>query len=299
MISSITHLNNRFKPYVELMRLEKPAGFLLLMWPCWWGVFLALQTNVQTSLQNISQPNTKTLFFLFLFAIGAIIVRGAGCIINDIADRKIDAQVQRTKNRPLASGALKVWQAILFLILLLLIGLLVFLQLNNFAQILAISAFAIAIIYPFAKRFFAVPQLFLAVCFNSGVLIGYSAITGTLSAAAILIYISGIFWTLAYDTIYAHQDLADDKKLGIKSSAVFFGQNNSKFITIFFSLTVCFLAFAIDINIYNLIALAILAIDFCWQIYRLNLSNAQICLQLFKHNAFISGGLIVLCILAA
>jgi 4-hydroxybenzoate polyprenyltransferase len=268
------------------MRLEKPAGFMLLLWPCWWGIFLALKTN--------PQPNTKTLIFLFLFTIGALIVRGAGCIINDIADRKIDAQVERTKNRPLASGALKVWQAILFLVLLLLIGLAVFLQLNLTAQILSISAFVIAVIYPFTKRFFAMPQLVLGICFNSGALIGYSAITGNISAAAILVYLAGICWTLAYDTIYAHQDLADDKKIGVNSSALFFGQKNSSIITIFFALTICFLAFALDLHILNLAALAVLAADFGWQIYRLDLSNPQKCMQIFKHNAFISGGLAVI-----
>lgn len=285
-------MSSQFKNYVELMRLEKPAGFLLLMWPCWWGVFLSAG-----SINNLFNP--KILVFLFLFLIGAIIVRGAGCIVNDIADRKIDAQVERTKNRPLASGVLQVWQAILFLILLLSGGLYIFLELNLKAEIAAILAFFVAVIYPFTKRFFVMPQLVLGICFNSGVLIATEHFTNQISSSAIYIYIAGICWTLAYDTIYANQDKPDDIKAGINSSALFFGSKNKMITGVFFALTLVFFIIALPLKPLVILALTILALDFLWQMQQLDVNNAQKCLSLFKHNAFISGGLALICILAS
>jgi 4-hydroxybenzoate polyprenyltransferase len=284
---------SHLKHYIELMRLHRPAGFMLLMWPCWWGVLLATET-ISGSVQNINY------FLLFILTLGSIIVRGAGCVINDIADRKIDAQVERTKNRPLASGALNVTQALVFLGILLLGGLYVFLQLNTLAKLLSLAAFGVAVIYPFAKRFFPVPQLILGIAFNSGALIGYATVTGYVDTPAVMLYIAGISWTLAYDTIYAHQDKKYDVNIGVNSSALFFGKYNRFWIATFFDITWALVLAAawlrFGFSVIGVVAILAVIFDFAKQVTRIDFDDEKQCAKYFKHNAYISGGLISLTI---
>lgn len=223
-------------------------------------------------------------------------MRSAGCIINDIWDRKIDAQVERTKNRPLASGALKLYHAILLLIICLFIGLFTFLELNLLAQKIALGAFALAILYPAMKRFFPLPQLFLGTAFNLGALIAWATINNSVDLGAILLYIAGILWTLGYDTIYGHQDIKDDKKIGIKSTPITFGKYSKAIITT--CLLSCYIliisaGYSENLDFISITMLPVL-INFTLQIRNLKLESPESCLAKFQQNAYITGFLISL-----
>ena len=219
----------QLRPYARLMRLDRPIGTWLLLLPCWWSVALAAS----------KLPN---LWYMILFAFGAVVMRGAGCVVNDIYDRSIDRQVERTRTRPLASGEIKMWQAILFLALLLLIGLGVLVLFNSFTVGLGISSLLLVFIYPAMKRVTWWPQLFLGFTFNWGALMGWAAVTGGIGLPAMLLYFAGIFWTLGYDTIYAYQDRRDDELVGIKSTARLFGDQPLPSISLFYALAILFLA---------------------------------------------------------
>jgi 4-hydroxybenzoate polyprenyltransferase len=216
------------QPYARLMRLDKPVGVWLLLLPCWWSVALA-------------SPKIPDLWLMFLFALGALVMRGAGCVINDIYDRKLDADVARTSTRPLASGEIKLWQAFLFLALLLLIGLGILMLFNRFTIGLGFASLLLVIIYPLMKRITWWPQLFLGFTFNWGALMGWGAVTGMIGLPTLPLYIAGIFWTLAYDTIYAYQDIDDDERVGIKSTARLFGANALPWVALFYALTILWL----------------------------------------------------------
>lgn len=225
---------------------------------------------------------------LLLFALGAIVMRGAGCVVNDIIDRNIDAQVERTKSRPIASGAVSVKQAIAFLTLLLTIGLIILLQFNTTTRLLGIIILLPIIIYPFMKRFTYWPQLFLGLTFNWGALMGWAAVSGHVSVPAVLIYLAGIFWTLGYDTIYAHQDKEDDLAIGVKSTALAFGSRSKKYVTLFYLLTLLFLILAGIFRGYGFpffSAIAVTALHFAWQIRSVNLDDPTDCLIVFRSNA--------------
>jgi len=219
------------RPYALLMRLDRPIGTWLLLLPCWWGIALAANFL----------PN---LWLMLLFGIGAVVMRGAGCVINDIYDRKLDQRVERTRVRPLASGEIQLWQAVVFLGGLLVVGLLVLLLLNHAAVVVGALSLALIFTYPLMKRVTWWPQLFLGITFNWGVLVGTCAVTGTLSVSAVLVYIAGIFWTLGYDTIYAHQDKRDDAEAGIKSTALLFGEKSLLWVSLFYALAIILLAVA-------------------------------------------------------
>jgi 4-hydroxybenzoate polyprenyltransferase len=214
------------RPYLYLLRLDRPVGIWLLLLPSLWGISLASG--------GLANFNIQTLYVIALFIIGAITMRGAGCVINDLWDRDLDKLVERTKNRPLASGALSVKQGILFLATLLLIGFVILLQFNTTTIILGIITLPLITTYPLMKRITWWPQLFLGLTFNFGALMGWSAITGHIDTPAILMYIGGLFWTIAYDTIYAHQDKEDDAMAGIKSTARLFSTNSKKWVSGFF-----------------------------------------------------------------
>ncbi|MFY9287278.1 MAG: 4-hydroxybenzoate octaprenyltransferase [Alphaproteobacteria bacterium] len=218
------HCPDVIKPYARLMRLDRPIGTWLLLLPCWWGVALA-------------SPHFPDLWLMLLFALGAVVMRGAGCVINDIYDRELDKKVERTRTRPLASGEIQLWQAILLLMVLLLIGLGVLLAFNTFTIITGMVSLILVAIYPLMKRITWWPQLFLGFTFNWGALMGYSAVMDTLDMRAIILYMAGIFWTLGYDTIYAHQDVKDDERVGIKSTARLFGTHSKYWITFFYALS--------------------------------------------------------------
>ena len=265
-------------PYAQLMRLERPIGWWLLLLPCWWGMGLA-QLSVGGGLPN--------LWHAALFMLGAIVMRGAGCVVNDLADQEFDAKVERTKNRPLPSGRVSRKQAYVFLGLLLLIGLVVLLQFNQLTIITSIASLAIVAIYPFMKRITYVPQLVLGLAFNWGALVGWTAETNTLTVSPIILYIAGIFWTLGYDTIYAHQDKEDDVLIGVKSTALLFGKSTPTWLGVFFTLSLASTAFALWLVHAPLIAhigIAAAAIHAIWQIRTFLKSDADDYLTLFRAN---------------
>lgn len=212
-------------PYVQLMRLDKPVGYWLLLFPAWWAIALAAPAN--------TLPDAR---LMALFFIGAVVMRGAGCIVNDLVDRDLDKKVARTATRPLASGAVKPWQAIALAVFLTLVGFSIALALKPFALLVAAASLPFIIAYPFMKRLTWWPQAFLGLTFNWGVLLGTAAATGALSWPAIILYIACLFWTLGYDTIYAFQDIADDEKIGIKSTARLFGAMAPKWVGFFYAL---------------------------------------------------------------
>jgi 4-hydroxybenzoate polyprenyltransferase len=216
------------RPYALLMRLDRPIGWWLLLLPSWWAIMLG-----GGGVKNLSAHGW---YMIFLFFMGAIVMRGAGCVINDLWDRDLDARVERTASRPLASGAVTPWQAALLLAGLLFVGLFVLVQTSSLAFWLGLLSMAFVVSYPYMKRITWWPQAFLGVTFNFGVLIGYAAITGTLSFSCVLMYVGAFFWTLAYDTIYAHQDREDDMMVGIKSTALLFGARSKKWVGVFYAL---------------------------------------------------------------
>ena len=220
-------LPRALRPYARLMRLERPIGWWLLLLPCWWGLALG---------QIASGGGLPSPWFVLLFLIGAIIMRGAGCTLNDIADRDFDGRVERTKLRPIPSGQVSVAQAFVFLILLCLLGLAVLLQFNWFTVFTGAASLVIVAVYPFMKRITYWPQAVLGLAFNWGALVGWTAVHGSLSLAPLLLYAGGIAWTLAYDTIYAHQDKEDDALIGLKSTALKFGENTIWWLGLFFFL---------------------------------------------------------------
>ena len=208
-------------PTLRLMRLDRPIGAWLLLLPCWWSVALA----------SGGMPN---LGLMLLFALGSVVMRGAGCVVNDIIDRDIDRQVERTKDRPLARGDIKVWQAWILFALLSLSGLAVLLTLNRLTVGLGVASMALVLAYPFAKRVTWWPQLVLGLAFNWGALMGWSAVRNDLSPPALWLYAAGIFWTLGYDTLYAHQDKRDDAKIGVKSLALRLGPHARLGVALFY-----------------------------------------------------------------
>ena len=217
-----------FQPYARLMRLDKPIGTWLLLLPCWWSIALAA-------------PKLPDLWLMFLFAVGAVVMRGAGCVVNDITDRNLDSRVARTATRPLASGELKLWQAIVFLALLLTIGLGILLLLNSFTVWLGAASLILVFCYPLMKRITWWPQLILGFTFNWGALLGWAAVNGSIGLPTIPLYIAGIFWTLGYDTIYAQQDIGDDALVGIRSTARLFGESTLPWVALFYAITILFL----------------------------------------------------------
>jgi 4-hydroxybenzoate polyprenyltransferase len=271
----ITHI----KAYIELARLDKPAGFMLLFWPCAFAIILG---DFYSSINY---------YALGLFFIGAVSMRAAGCVINDIIDRKVDAQVERTKNRPLASGRLNIADAICLLFLLCTIGLTVFMRLGNIAMMYAFGAFMLALVYPLMKRVFGFPQLFLGIVFNSGALVAWANTNGDISLTAFLLYVGCIFWTIGYDTIYGHMDKKDDVKIGVKSTAITFGKNSRFIIWLCFVLSFTFITAASCIErggepyIYCLPALSHMG----WVLSKTNFEEPKTCMWAFKQIAFITG----------
>lgn len=261
------------------MRLRRPVGVWLLLWPCVWGVALA----------SDGFPDTR---LLLLFALGALIMRSAGCVVNDMADRKIDAQVERTKNRPLASGALSMSDALALLCLLLGLGLLVVMQLPSVLLYYAAGSLLLVAAYPFMKRITYWPQAFLGITFNIGAVFGWVAVAGAPDWPALLLYAAGICWTIGYDTIYAHQDIEDDLKIGIKSTAIRFGEHNKRFIAGFYGASVLCMLLAVisgQGGFFAYAAVAVMAAHFRWQWRSFQPNRPRLALRLFKANATLGG----------
>lgn len=265
------------RPYARLARLDRPIGSWLLFLPCLWGLLLG-QAN-----GRLIPP----LDVIGLFALGALVMRGAGCTYNDIVDRDIDQRVARTAGRPLAAGEVTLLKAWIFLILQSLIGLIVLLQFNTLTIQLGLASLALVAIYPFMKRISWWPQLFLGLTFNWGALMGATSTLNELPLQAIWLYCAGIFWTLGYDTIYAHQDREDDALVGVKSSALWLGEKTKLAVSLFYLCTVLFLAiagFTHGMSILFWIGLVIVAGHLARQIIILDINRPEICLMVFRRN---------------
>ena len=273
------------RPYLRLSRADRPIGTWLLLLPCWWGVLLAILS---------SEFRLFDLWIIFGCAAGAFLMRGAGCTWNDISDRKFDAQVARTRSRPIPSGQVSVKQAAIWLIAQSLLAFCILLTFNFFAIVLGVIALVPVAIYPFAKRFTWWPQVFLGLAFNWGALLTWAAHTGSLSLAPVMLYIGGIAWTLFYDTIYAYQDTEDDALIGVKSTARLFGDTPVVWLRGFMAVSVMLMALAIitalvpDANILVLTVALLGAWAFgwhmVWQLRRLEISDPENCLRLFRSN---------------
>ena len=274
--------------FIELTRLKKPIGFMLLFWPCAWGLTLAY--DFSNSLNNY-------FFYLFLFFIGSVLMRSAGCIVNDISDKEFDKKVERTKNRPIASGNISVKLGLLYTIILCSIAFLVLVNFNNLTIILALGSMPLAFTYPLMKRFTYWPQLFLGITFNYGLVLGWTAIQGEINAVAIIFYFGAIFWTLGYDTIYGFQDIKDDEIIGVKSTSIKFKKKPKLFLTtcyLVFLISLILVSFIMKLNSMSYFFILISAVHlFFFQIYNFNYQDPKTCLKIFKSNNFF--GAIVLC----
>ena len=274
-----TYLAPKARPYAKLMRLDRPIGIWLLLLPGWWAILLASGGG--------SGINGFVLYMLLLFGIGAVIMRAAGCIINDLWDRDLDKKVERTSERPLASGAINIKQASLLLVSLLFIGLLILLQMSLVTVLLGIMTIPLIVLYPLMKRFTWWPQAFLGITFNFGALMGWAAINDVISPASLALYIGGIFWTLGYDTIYAHQDKEDDMRVGIKSTAQYFAENSKNYVSIFYTLAFLFIACSfllVGAGMQSMLILVLAAVHLVWQLKVWDMNDPQSSLDVFKSN---------------
>ena len=270
---------NQLNLFIELTRLKKPIGFMLLFWPCAWGLTLAY---------DFSSNLEDYFFYLTLFFLGSVFMRSAGCIINDVLDKKYDAQVVRTKNRPIASGKISIKLAVIYSFLLCFFALLVLLNFNLFTIILAIGSMPLAFTYPLMKRFTYWPQLFLGITFNYGLILGWTAIKGEISIVPVLFYLGAIFWTLGYDTIYGYQDIKDDEIIGLKSTSIKFKGKAKKFLfACYTSLLFFFIigGYKMDFHVsYYLLAVIPFIHLFIYQMKIFNLKDPSSCLKAFKSN---------------
>ena len=278
---------DKLQPYLRLARFDRPIGAWLLLIPGWQGLALA-GAAYEWDARKLETFGWLVVSWLFLaFLIGAFVMRGAGCVLNDIIDRDIDRQVERTRSRPLASGAVKVWQALLLLLGLSLIGLLILSSFNDFAVLVGVASVVPVLIYPFTKRFTFFPQFFLGIAFSWGALLGWAALAGELGWAPALHYISGIAWIMGYDTIYAHQDREDDSLIGVKSTAIFFGETSRVAVAAFYGVAVMLMIAAgivAGLNAWFWLGLACYAAHLGLQAWRLDIHNPGLCLALFKSN---------------
>ena len=279
------------KIFIELTRLNKPIGFMLLFWPCSWGLAYAYSINKNTEL---------FIYFLILFFLGSVLMRSAGCIVNDIVDKDFDKKVKRTKSRPIASKKISIFQSLLYVALLCSLAFLILIQFNLLTICLGIGSMIPAFLYPYMKRITYWPQLFLGFTFNWGIIMAWTASNGFLSFEVVVLYLSAIFWTLGYDTIYGVQDIYDDEIIGLKSTAIKFKKNIKKFITMTYLITISILVYLFkDIVGFNIFTLLLLMFSFTlyYQILNFKKNKPKICLKLFKINN-ISGSILFLALLS-
>ncbi len=268
------------KIFSDLTRLNKPIGFMLLFWPCSWGLAYAYGLDKNLNI---------FLYFILLFFLGSVLMRSAGCIFNDIVDKDIDKKVQRTKQRPIASGKISVKQSIVYVLILCLVSFFILIQFNFKTICLGLSSMLLAFSYPFMKRITYWPQLFLGLTFNWGMIMGYTAILDQISFEIVLLYLSAIFWTLGYDTIYGVQDIVDDEIIGIRSTAIKFKGNIKLFVGICYLITFLLIIFVFKKNIgINLSTFFILmfSLSLIYQIKIFSKDNDINCLKAFKMNNF-------------
>ncbi len=282
---------NQIKVFIELTRLNKPIGCMLLFWPCLWGLTLGYNFNLQT--------NTY-LKYLILFFLGSVLMRSAGCIVNDIVDKDFDKKVLRTKSRPLASGKITILNSLIYVAVLCLAALLILLQFNSLTIGLGLGSMLLAFSYPFMKRITYWPQLFLGLTFNWGIIMGWSSITNNLSIEPIILYLSAIFWTLGYDTIYGLQDMHDDEIIGVKSTSIKFKDNVKIFVGACYALfifLILILSFMLEVNKYIFLISLCFISSLIYQMKIFKLQNPSSCLAAFKMNNF-TGFLVFLFILS-
>tara|TARA_B100001989_G_scaffold184113_1_gene134046 strand:- start:24 stop:887 length:864 start_codon:yes stop_codon:yes gene_type:complete len=277
---------NHINLFIELTRLKKPIGYMLLFWPCAWGLTIAY---------DFSKNLDTYFFYLILFFIGAVLMRSAGCIVNDILDRKYDKEVFRTKDRPIASGKISVKLGILYAAILCFIALLVLINFNKFTIIIALASMPLAFTYPLMKRFTYWPQFFLGITFNYGLILGWTSTGQSLSLIPIIFYFGAIFWTLGYDTIYGYQDIKDDEIIGLKSTSIKFKKNPYKFLYLcytFFLSSIFLVGYLMKLNEIYFILLFLVAIQMIFfQLKKLDINLPENCLRVFKSNNFL--GIIV------
>jgi 4-hydroxybenzoate polyprenyltransferase len=277
---------NQINLFLELTRFKRPIGYMLLFWPCAWGLTLNF---------NFSENLEIYFFYLFLFLAGSILMRSAGCIVNDIVDRNYDKKVFRTKNRPIASGKISVKLGFLYAAILCLVALCVLINFNNFTILLALASMPLAFTYPLMKRFTYWPQLFLGITFNYGLILGWTSITSEINIIPIIFYLGAIFWTLGYDTIYGFQDIKDDEIIGLKSTSIKFKKN--PYIFLFscysiFSTSLLAVGYLMQLNKYYYFFLLFIILQlFFFQLKKLKIKEASNCLKIFRSNNFL--GLIV------
>ncbi len=265
--------------FIELTRLKKPIGFMLLFWPCAWGLTIAY---------DFSYGFNDYFFFLLLFFLGSILMRSAGCIVNDIFDKEFDKKVLRTKQRPIASGKISIKLGLIYTLILCFLAFLVLINFNTLTIILALGSMPLAFSYPLMKRYTYWPQLFLGITFNYGLILGWICIKNQIDIIPIIFYLGAIFWTLGFDTIYGFQDIKDDEIIGIKSTSIKFKKNSNLFLTI------CYLIFTTTLIIvglfmnFNMIFYFFMIIPifhlFFYQIYNFNPTNPKNSLKIFKSN---------------
>jgi 4-hydroxybenzoate polyprenyltransferase len=270
------------RPYLKLARLDRPVGTWLLLWPCWWSLALADPGLVAD----------KPLYYIYLlviFGVGALAMRGAGCTYNDIIDRDFDGKVERTKSRPIPAGEVTVKQAWVFLVFQCLVGLIVLLQLGTFAIGVGLASLILVAAYPFMKRVTYWPQAWLGLTFNWGALVGWATIKGTLSASPLILYFGCLFWTLGYDTIYAHQDKEDDAMVGVKSTALALGSNTKQWLWVFygvFTISLFLSGLLANAGVIYYISASVAGLHLGRQILMVDIDNPDTCLKIFRSNIF-------------
>ncbi len=266
------------KIFIELTRLNKPIGFMLLFWPCSWGLAYA---------HSISQNFKIFFYYLILFFLGSVLMRSAGCIFNDIVDKDFDKKVSRTRNRPIAAGKISVKNSMIYVLILCLLAFLILIQFNFFTIILGMSSMLLAFSYPFMKRITYWPQLFLGITFNWGIIMAWASINNDISFEIVILYISAIFWTLGYDTIYGAQDISDDEIIGLKSTSIKFKENINLFVTLMYLISTLLIFYLfkdkIGYNFFSLL-LSLFAISLFYQIFSFDKKKKESCLKMFKTN---------------
>ena len=279
---------NQLNLFIELTRLKSPTGYMLLFWPCAWGLTIAY---------DFSNNINIYIFYLLLFFLGSILMRSAGCIINDIVDRNFDQKVVRTKNRPIASGKISIKLALIYSLILCLLAFLILINFNFLTIVLAICSMPLAFSYPLMKRYTYWPQLFLGITFNYGLILGWTSVNENLNIIPIIFYIGAIFWTLGYDTIYGFQDIKDDEIIGVKSTSIKFKKNPILFLFICYAIfTISILTLGFKMNFNNLFFMFFILPFihlFIFQIKRLKIEDSLNCLKIFKSNNFL--GLLIFC----
>ena len=277
----------QLKLFIELTRLKKPIGYMLLFWPCAWGL---------TLVYDFSNNFFTYFFYLTLFFLGSVLMRSAGCIVNDILDKKFDKRVSRTKDRPIASGKISVRLGLTYACILCLIAFIVLINFNYFTIIIALASMPLAFTYPLMKRFTYWPQLFLGVTFNYGLILGWTSISSGIELIPLTFYFGAIFWTLGYDTIYGYQDIKDDEIIGLKSTSIKFKKNPYIFLYLCYSIflvNLIMVGYLMHFNQFFFIFLIIVFFQmFYFQLFRLNVKEPSSCLKTFKSNNFL--GLIIL-----